>query len=130
MPTCSRLQGFGETMLLQQCSEQKANITAIETACGFQPYFLYNHKNFTIGIDGWSIHPYSDCFWQSHLININSKPHMWEINNGNGDWVEQQANLHSVNLELIAEFEELPLNDFDFALKRPIRLITVVILNN
>ena len=67
-------------------------------------------------MDGWSIHPFSNCFWQSHLININGKPYKWIHNNSNGDWVEQKPNLHSTNLELIAEFDEFPLNDFDFTL--------------
>ena len=117
MPICSRLQGFGETLLLQQCREQRTNITAIETKCGFQPFFSYNHENCTIGMDGWSIHPFSDCFWQTHLVNINGKPHAWTHDNGHGDWTEQKPNLHSTNLELISEFEELPLNDYDFSLK-------------
>jgi hypothetical protein len=117
MPVCSRLQGFGETLLLQQCREQRANITAKETTCGFQPFFSYNNINCTIGMDGWSIHPFSDCFWQTHLVNINGKPYMWIHTDGKNEWIEQKPNLHSTNLELIAEFEELPLNDFDFTLK-------------
>ena len=116
LPTCTRLQGFGQTVLLEQCTEQQTNITAIETSCGYQPYFLYNHKNYTIGMDGWSIHPFSDCFWQSHFVNINGKPYKWTHDRVNGDWVEQKPNLHSTNLELISEFEELPLNDFDFTI--------------
>ena len=39
LPTCTRLQGFGQTVLLEQCAEQQTNITAIETNCGYQPYF-------------------------------------------------------------------------------------------
>ena len=116
LPICTRLQGFGQTVLLEQCAEQQINITAIETNCGYQPYFLYNHQNYTVGMDGWSIHPFSNCFWQSHLININGKPYKWIHNTEHGDWVEQKPNLHSTNLELIAEFDELPLNDFDFTL--------------
>ena len=115
MPICSRLQGFGETLLLQQCREQRTNIIAIETKCGFQPFFSYNHENCTLGIDGWSIHLFSDCFWQTHLVNINGKPHAWTHDNGHS--TEQKPNLHSTNLELISEFEELPLNDYDFSLK-------------
>ena len=118
LPACSRLQGFGQTLLLEQCKEQQnINITAVETSCGFQPNFLYNGKNSTIGIDGWSIHPYSDCFWRSHIVNFNGKPHMWIHDNGTGDWIEQHPNLHSTTLELIAEFSEVPLNDYDFTLQ-------------
>ncbi len=117
LPTCSRLKGFGQTLLLEQCKEHWTNITAVETTCGFQPYFFYDHRNYTIGIDGWSIHPFSDCFWQTHLININGRPYMWIANSNNGDWIEQKPNLHSTNLELIAEFKEVPLNDYDFTLR-------------
>ena len=60
LPICSRLKGLGQTVLLQQCSPKQVNISAIETECGFQPYFLYNGINSMVGTDGWSIHPFSD----------------------------------------------------------------------
>jgi len=40
---------------------------------GYQPFTVYNNKNDTIGTDGWSIHPFSNCFWKSNLINLNGK---------------------------------------------------------
>jgi hypothetical protein len=69
LPVCSRIQGFGQTMVLQQCAVKTISLTAVETQCGFQPYFTYAEGNFTIGMDGWSIHPYSDCFWKSQYVN-------------------------------------------------------------
>ena len=71
LPVCSRVQGLGQTMILQQCAIKTVALTAIETPCGFQPFFNYANENFTIGMDGWSIHPYSACFWKSHFVNIN-----------------------------------------------------------
>ncbi|KAK4003832.1 hypothetical protein OUZ56_005584 [Daphnia magna] len=117
LPVCSRLYGFGQAMTLQQCEPKRILLTANETKCGFQPFFNYGTSDCTIGTDGWSIHPYSECFWKSQLVNINGYPHAWEHNETNGDWVRQEATIHTPNLDLIAEFEELHLNDFDFALK-------------
>ena len=53
LPVCTRLKGLGQTILLQQCAPKSINISAIETDCGFQPYFSYNNMKNTIGIDGW-----------------------------------------------------------------------------
>lgn len=34
-----------------------------------------------------------------------------------GDWLKQEATINTLNLDLIAQFEELHLNNFDYALK-------------
>jgi hypothetical protein len=117
LPVCSRIQGFGQTMVLQQCAVKTISLTAVETQCGFQPYFTYAEGNFTIGMDGWSIHPYSDCFCKFQYVNLNGNPFSWEHNGSYGEWVKQKATIQTTHLDLIAEFEELKLNDFDFALK-------------
>ncbi|KAI9555943.1 hypothetical protein GHT06_018484 [Daphnia sinensis] len=117
LPICSRVQGAGQALSLQQCEEKRIFVSAKESKCGFQPFFTYEDKNCTIGIDGWSIHPYSDCFWKSHLVNLNGFTHIWEHNSTNGDWVKQKPSIHMPNLDLITEFEELHLNDFDYGLK-------------
>ncbi|KZS10100.1 Uncharacterized protein APZ42_025514 [Daphnia magna] len=117
LPIFSRLQGFGQTMTLQQCKAKRIFVSAKGSRCGFQPFFTYEDKNCTIGVDGWSIHPYSDCFWKTHLVNFNGFPHTWEHNSTDGDWIKQKANIHIPNLDLITEFEELNLNDFEYGLK-------------
>ncbi|KAK4045288.1 hypothetical protein OUZ56_032826 [Daphnia magna] len=117
LPICTRLQGFGQAMTLQQCETKRIFISAKESKCGFQPFFTYEDKNCTIGVDGWSIHPYSDCFCKTHLVNFNGFHHTWENNSTDGEWVKQKANIHMPNLDLITEFEELHLNDFDYSLK-------------
>lgn len=117
LPRCTRIYGFGQAMTLQQCDPVNVLISAKETKCGFQPFFVYNKINSTIGTDGWSIHSYSDCFWKNQLININGYPHAWEHNETAGDWIKQEATIHTPNLDLIAEFDELHLNNFDYALK-------------
>lgn len=55
--------------------------------------------------DGWSIHPYSHCFWKTHLVNLNGYGHSWEDNSSAGDWIKEKANIHILNLDLITEFE-------------------------
>ncbi|KAK4045577.1 hypothetical protein OUZ56_033223 [Daphnia magna] len=117
LPICTRLQGFGQAMTLQQCETKRIFISAKEAKCGFQPFFTYEDKNCTIGVDGWSIHPYSDCFWKTHLVNLNGFHHTWEHNSTDGEWIKQKASIHMPNLDLITEFEELHLNDFDYSLK-------------
>ncbi len=117
LPECSRLQGMGQSLMLQECTKKETTVTAVETTCGFQPLITYNSINYTIGTDGWSLHPYSSCFWKSQLVNLNGKSYHWEFNSTFGDWVEQIPNVHSHTLDLIAEFDQLPLKDFDFELK-------------
>jgi hypothetical protein len=117
LPVCSRIQGLGQTMLLQQCAVKTVALTAIETECGFQPFFKYANENYTVGMDGWSIHPYSACFCKSHFVNLNGNAFTWEHNATNGEWIKQNPTIHTHHLELKAEFEELLLNDFDLALK-------------
>ena len=114
MPTCSRLQGLGLVLILQQCETKRINITAKETTCGFQPYFNHNNVNFTIGLDGWSMHPFVDCFWPSQYVNFNDKIFKWIFNQTHGEWQEQTPTIHSYNLNLISEFKELPLKDYDY----------------
>jgi hypothetical protein len=80
LPSCSRLQGLGQSLLLQECDKKQVVVTAKETKCGYQPITTYKNKNFTIGTDGWSIHPFSNCFWKSNLINLNGKTYHWEHN--------------------------------------------------
>jgi hypothetical protein len=117
LPTCSRLQGLGQSLLLQECEQVKVFVTAKETKCGYQPLTIYNNKNYTIGTDGWSIYPFSNCFWKSNLINLNGKTYHWEHNVTHSGWIEQLPTIHTPNLNLVSEFQELPLNDFDYALK-------------
>jgi hypothetical protein len=117
LPSCSRLQGLGQSLLLQECDKKQVVVTAKETKCGYQPITTYNNKNFTIGTDGWSIHPFSNCFWKSNLINLNGKSYHWEHNYTHGEWMEQPPTIHTPNLKLVSVFDELPLKDFDYALK-------------
>jgi hypothetical protein len=50
-------------------------------------------------------------------VNINGNAFAWEHNATSGEWIKQNPTVHTANLGLIAEFQELQLNDFDLALK-------------
>ncbi len=117
LPTCSRLHGIGQSLLLQECSVKKVNVSAVETKCGYEPITMYNSENYTIGLDGWSLHPFTPCFWKSDFVHLNGKSYHWEYNDTFKEWVEQKPNVHIHSLNLIAQFEEIPLKDYDFALK-------------
>ena len=54
--------------------ESPANIKAVETKCGFKPFFRYNNDNYTIGKDGWSIHPFHECSGQVNSLTLTEKP--------------------------------------------------------
>ena len=114
---CSRLQGYGNSLILQQCKMIPVNITAIETKCGFQPHFTIFNKEFTIGTDGWSIHPYHECFWKSIFVNINGKFYSWIVNETHNNWIEQIPKIHISNLHIISNFKEILVNDYDFQLQ-------------
>ena len=117
LPVCARLKGLGQTIMVQQCGVKRANITAIETECGYQPYFSYNDMNYTIGTDGWSIHPFTDCFWKGHYVNLNGKTFSWEKQNSNWEWIEQESTIHYSHLNLVSEFKEIPLNDYNYEIR-------------
>ncbi|KAK4028686.1 hypothetical protein OUZ56_021690 [Daphnia magna] len=74
LPICTRLQGFGQAMTLQQCETKWIFISAKESKCGFQPFFTRRMG-------------------------------------------KTKVDIHMPNLDLITEFEELHLNDFDYSLK-------------
>ena len=73
--------------------------------------------SYTIGIDGWWIHPFSERFWKSQYVTLNGKTYKWKKFNNTWDWVQQSTTIHYSNLEFISEFKEVKLNDFNYQLK-------------
>jgi len=122
---CGRIEGRGETLIMQQCVPHKVEMKAILTRCGYEPIFAFgeNNHSMTIGIDGWSMRNYTECFHNSHYIGMNGKTYYWhsryDINNGN--WLEKNATIHGSQAALVAGFDELMLNDEDFKLFAPNR---------
>jgi hypothetical protein len=64
---CSRVSGSGRTLILQQCMTIPVKIEARLTQCGYQPFFQTPNANFTVGKDGWSLHPFQDCFGTTNV---------------------------------------------------------------
>ena len=114
---CSRIQSIGVTLLLQECKIIPVTITAKETKCGFQPHLKYKDENFTIGMDGYSLQPFQPCFWNSHFVSINGKTFSWNQENGTAQWVEQDPTIPIHSLNLVSEFKQIILKDYDYELK-------------
>jgi len=117
--TCSKLTNVGQSLLLQECKPITVKISALESRCGFQPYFQYNSANLTVGRDGLSLHPFDECFWNSHLIPISDKTYFWrhDGNISNGDWIEQKGTIPLHGLALISGFQHTILKDYDYELR-------------
>ena len=111
LETCSRVTGNGKSLILQQCDTVQIKITAVQTQCGYQPFFQTSmNGNFTVGKDGWSLHPFQDCFWNGQYVNLNDKTYTWI----NGEWKIQEPSIHVLKLNLIKQFDELPLKSYDY----------------
>ena len=67
--SCTRLNGLGQVLLLQQCRKSEIQLSAIETKCGYEPKF----ENYTVARDGYSLIPFQPCMWSDGIINVNNK---------------------------------------------------------
>jgi hypothetical protein len=111
LETCTRITGSGKSLILQKCEIVPIKISALQTQCGYQPFFQTSLSgNFTVGKDGWSLHPFQDCFWNGQYVNFNDKTYTWI----NGEWKIQEPSIHVLKLKLIKEFEELPIKAYDY----------------
>jgi hypothetical protein len=114
LPQCDRIESSGMSLILQRCSSRIINITAKETRCGPQPYYVneYN-ESFTIGKDGWSLHPFSECFWNGQFVNLNGLTFSYM----DGKWKRQYPNIHLHKIKVVTKFKDIPANDLDFAIR-------------
>jgi hypothetical protein len=103
LPMCHRLKTYGEYFMVQQCTAINISVGMKETRCGPEPIY----KDFTVGKDGFSLHPFEECFWPNKLVNLNGKPHIWK----DGEWTPMQPSSHISTLRLTAKFEELEDNE-------------------
>ena len=107
---CSRVSGSGSTLTLQQCTIVPIQLTAKLTACGYQPFFQGLSSNFTIGKDGWSLHPFQECFWSTEYVSLNGLTYKWI----NDDWKVEEPSIHLTKLNLVNKFEDIPLKAYDY----------------
>ncbi len=106
LPMCQRLKMYGEYFIVQQCTPVNISVGMKQTKCGPEP----SYKNFTVGKDGFSLHPFEECFWPNNLVNLNGKPHMWK----DGEWSVMQPSIHLSTLRLTSKFEELEDNEAQY----------------
>ena len=102
---CNRLKPMGDSFIIQKCNVINITVSAKETSCGYEPFF----NNQTIGRDGYSLHPFRECFWEDGLVNFNGKTFMWkkEVN----DWIFVHPTHHRSALRLAIKFNEI--NDIE-----------------
>ena len=108
LPLCHRLKPSGPNMIVQKCTAHSVTVGAKLTNCGYEPLVDTN----TIGRDGYSLHPFQDCFWKDGLVNLNGKTYYWK----NDDWIEIQPTHHLSTLRLTSKFTRLADNEFRYQL--------------
>ncbi len=105
-PLCHRLKPSGSNMIVQKCVAHNVTVGAKLTNCGYEPLVDTN----TVGRDGFSLHPFQDCFWKDGLVNLNGKTYRWKQN----DWIEIQATHHLSTLRLTSKFAQLADNEYSY----------------
>jgi hypothetical protein len=108
LPMCQRLKMYGDYFLIQQCKLENISVGMEITKCGPEPKF----KNYTIGKDGFSLHPFEECFWANSFINLNGKLYIWKEN----EWSAIQPTAHLSTLKLTSKFTELEDNEAQYLL--------------
>lgn len=98
-PQCHRLKQNGDNLIVQKCKPENVTIGAIQTTCGSEPVFV----NRTVGMDGFSIHPFEPCFHKGNVIPIAGKSYSW---NGT-EWEEVQPTFHLGAMRLVHKFKEV-----------------------
>jgi len=83
-------------------------VIAKHTQCGFEP----NYQNFTIGRDGYSLHPFKECFWKDGIVNLNGKSYSW--NEETKKWIRQNPTYHLATLKLTEKFKDLDDQKYQF----------------
>ena len=76
-------------------------VEAKETRCGFEPFY----ENQTIGKDGFSLRPFSECFWEDGIVNLNGITYRWKMQTR--EWIFVEPTYHQETLRLAIKFNEL-----------------------
>lgn len=108
LPLCHRLKPNGKHLIVQKCITKNITITATQTKCGYEPQY----QNFTIGRDGFSLHPFQECFWKDRIVNLNGQSYVW--NNITQDWILEIPTYHLSTIKLTSKFNELADNEFQY----------------
>ena len=110
LPLCSRTIGNGNMLILQQCEPVTVFLSAKLTSCGYEPFVQINSTNYTIGKDGFSLHPFQECLWPLPYVSIQKNDYTW----ANGEWKKINGSLHISKLELVSRFSDVLLKTYDY----------------
>jgi hypothetical protein len=99
LPQCQRLKVLGGYFIIQQCAPINITVGMKMTRCGHEPIY----KNFTIGKDGFSLHPFQSCFWKDDTISLQGKAYRWI----GEKWTEIFPTVHLATLHLAQRFSDI-----------------------
>ena len=108
LPRCSRLKPNGVHLLVQQCKEMNVTVRGEKTKCGYEPRF----GSYTIGRDGYSLHPFQECFWKDQVINLNGRSYSWNETTENFTLVHPTYHLATINLQ--EKFPDIDDNELEY----------------
>ena len=108
LPLCSRLKPNGVHLIVQQCKEMNVTIRGQKTKCGYEPQF----DIYTIGRDGYSLHPFQECFWKDQIINLNGQSYSWNSTFENYTLVYPTYHLATINLQ--EKFPDIDDNELEY----------------
>lgn len=109
LPVCHRLKPNGKNLIVQKCEQQNITVTAKQTKCGFEP----RYQEYTIGRDGYSLHPFQECFWKDRIVNLNGRSYRW--NAKTNKWEEEYPTFHLASLKLAEQFNGISDNEYQYA---------------
>ena len=110
LPTCAKLQSFGDNVVITQCRAQQVNFTTTITECGPQP----RYENYTLSISGWELVKFSPCYHTSNFVNFNGKARQFS----KGEWQLAPVDLQLAEHRLMSVFAEAPDNTFNYSTRR------------
>ena len=111
LPLCHRLKPNGKHLIVQRCTPRNITVAAKETKCGYEPIY----DEYTIGRDGYSLHPFQECFWKDGIVNLNGKSYIW--NNAEQEWSQEYPTYHLSTIKLTQKFKELEDNEYTYSFK-------------
>ena len=99
LPQCQRLKVLGDYFIIQQCARMNITVGMRMTRCVHEPVY----KNFTIGRDGFFLHPFQNCFWKDDTVSLQGK-----ANRLIGEkWTEIFPTVHLATLHLAQRFLDI-----------------------
>jgi Ricin-type beta-trefoil lectin domain len=97
--TCQRLDAAGNNVMIQQCAPVNVTVSAkLSKKCGYLPYV----NGSTLGRNGLTLVPFTECFWTKNRANIGGKIYVYR----EGVWEEIPYQFQLPALDNVQEFKE------------------------